>query len=180
MMLSRIIRISYLFWGLFFGLFFLPQISQAQRLTDKIVDLEVSAGIQYLKFGEQPIKGTANLNFTLNNFYLGGGILGSSDMKLDVGYHIINSDEFVLTPGYERISFMADHAFANALFLQGQLMVSDFSFIKLRGAYIYSQNAGILASFSPQIEYGFRFDLTGNSMVRDRDNSWSSWFSDMW
>lgn len=162
------------------GLFLLPYSVNAQLFTDNIVDIEISGGIQYLKLGEQPIKGTANLNFTLNDFYLGGGILGSSDIKLDIGYHIINSDEFVLTPGYERISFMADHAFANSIFLQGQIMVSDYSFLKLRAAYIYSQNAGISATFSPQLEYGFRFDMTGNAMGRDRGNSWSSWFSEIW
>lgn len=161
-------------------LFLFPYSIKAQLFTDKIADVEISAGLQYLKLGEQPVKGTANLNFTLNNFYLGGGILGASDMKLDIGYHIINSDEFVLTPGYERISFMVDHAFVNSIFLQGQIMVSDYSFLKLRGAYIYSQNAGVSTLFSPQIEYGFRFDMTGNSMGREKGNSWSSWFSEIW
>ncbi len=162
-------------------LFVSPLNLRAQLITDNIVDIEISGGLQYLKMNQnEPYRGTANLNVTLNDFYVGGGVLGSSDLKLDLGYHIINSDEFVLTAGYERISFMADNAFANVLFLQGQIMVTEMSFIKLRGNYIYSQNAGINMPFSPQIEYGFRFDVTGNSMGRDRGNSWSSWFSDMW
>ncbi len=159
----------------------LPVKLQAQLFTDNILDIELSGGIQYLKkIDAEPFRGTANLNVTLNDFCVGGGVLGSSDLKLNLGYHLINSDEFVLTTGYERMSFMTDNAFANVLFLQGQIMLTDMSFIKVRGNYIYSQNAGISMSFSPQIEYGFRFDVTGNSMGRDRGNSWSSWFSDMW
>lgn len=154
--------------------------TSAQLFTDNIVDIEITAGIQYLKVNENHFRGTANLNLTLGDIYIGGGILGSSDVKLDVGYHLVNTDEFVLTPGYQRISFMVDHAFANALFLQSQFMISDNSFIKIRGAYIFSQNANIKMAFTPQIEYGFRFDMTGNAMGRDRGNSWSSWFSDIW
>jgi hypothetical protein len=154
--------------------------SSAQLFTDNIVDVEITAGVQYLKVNENHFRGTASLNLTLGDMYLGAGILGSSDVKLDIGYHLINTDEFVLTPGYQRISFMVDHAFANTLFLQSQFMISDNSFIKIRGAYIFSQNANIKMAFTPQIEYGFRFDMTGNSMGRDRGNSWSSWFSDIW
>lgn len=175
----RINKISVVLIGLF--LLILPLKLHAQLFTDNILDIELSGGLQYLKKNDtEPFRGTANLNVTLNDFYVGGGVLGSSDLKLDLGYHLINSDEFVLTTGYERMSFMADNAFANVLFLQGQIMITDMSFIKFRGNYIYSQNAGIAKSFSPQIEYGFRFDLTGNSMGRDRGNSWSSWFSEMW
>lgn len=172
-------KISIVFIGVF--LFLSAGKLHAQLFTDNILDIEISGGLQYLKMDRaEPYRGTANLNVTLNDFYVGGGVLGSSDLKLDLGYHLINSDEFVLTTGYERMSFMADNAFANVLFLQGQIMVTEMSFIKIRGNYIYSQNAGITMPFSPQIEYGFRFDVTGNSMGRDRGNSWSSWFSDMW
>ncbi len=153
---------------------------KAQKILDNIVDLELSAGIQYLKIENDEFLPTGSLNLTFNNFYIGGGLSGTRDVKLDLGYHLINSYEFVLTPGYQRLDVLKDRAFANAVFLQSQFMLSDYSFLKLRASYFYSHNANISYPISGQIEYGFRFDMTGgNGMARGSGgDTWSTWFSD--
>ena len=155
---------------------------KGQKISDNILDLELSGGVQYLAIENNEFLPTGSLNLTLGDLYIGGGLSGTRDVKLDLGYHIINSEEFVLTLGYQRLDIIKDRAFANAVFLQSQFMITDFSFLKFRTSYFYSNNANIVTPFSGQIEFGFRFDLTGgNGMSRGSGgDNWSSWFSDVW
>jgi hypothetical protein len=165
--------------GLSFAIFHISEL-KAQKILENIVDLELSAGIQYLKIENDEFLPTGSLNLTLDNFYIGGGLSGTRDVKLDLGYHIINAYEFVLTPGYQRLDVLKDRTFANAVFLQSQFMISDNSFLKFRASYFYSHNANISYPLSGQIEYGYRFDMTGgNGMSRGSGgDTWSTWFSD--
>lgn len=166
---------------IFLGTFFSEEL-KGQKILDNIVDLELSAGVQYLKIENEEILLTGSLNLTYGDFYIGGGMSGTRDVKLDLGYHIINSYEFVLTPGYQRLDVLKDRAFGNAIFLQSQWMITDISFLKFRTSYFYSNNANIVQPWSGQIEYGIRFDMTGgNGMSRgSAGDNWSSWFSDVW